>query len=103
MISGLSSGQNNSQMCSSKRNCTSAALFYFSQAIVAGQTLYMSGQIGMTPETGELVQGGVEAEAKQVLTLVHFEIGIYTCLVSFFVCSYTLRQHIRLYIVPCVF
>ena len=43
----------------------------------------MSGQIGMTPETGELVQGGVEAEAKQVLTLVHSEIGIYTCLVHF--------------------
>jgi reactive intermediate/imine deaminase len=39
----------------------------FSQAVRAGDTLYLSGQIGLDPETGKLVQGGIEAEAKQTL------------------------------------
>lgn len=39
----------------------------FSQAVRAGDTLYLSGQIGIDPETGKLVDGGIEAEAKQTL------------------------------------
>lgn len=39
----------------------------FSQAVRAGDTLYLSGQIGIDPETGKLVPGGIEAEAKQTL------------------------------------
>jgi reactive intermediate/imine deaminase len=40
----------------------------YSQAIAAGGTVYLSGQIGLDPATGELVQGGVEAEARRVFT-----------------------------------
>jgi 2-iminobutanoate/2-iminopropanoate deaminase len=39
----------------------------YSQAIVAGGVLYCSGQIGLDPATGNLVSGGFEAEASQVL------------------------------------
>lgn len=37
----------------------------YSQAIRAGNTVYLSGQIALHPGTGELVQGGIEAEARQ--------------------------------------
>ena len=39
----------------------------FSQIVKAGNTLYMSGQIGINPETGKLAAGGFEGEAKQTL------------------------------------
>ena len=39
----------------------------YNQAIKAGNTLYVSGQIALSPETGELVVGTVADEAKQVL------------------------------------
>ena len=38
----------------------------FSQAVVIDKTIYVSGQLGMLPDTGDLVQGGVEQEAEQV-------------------------------------
>lgn len=38
----------------------------YSQAIGAGATVYLSGQIGLDPATGNLVEG-VEAQAHQVL------------------------------------
>lgn len=38
-----------------------------SQATVHDGTVYVSGQVGIDPETGELVEGGVEAEARQAL------------------------------------
>ncbi len=44
-----------------------AAIGPYSQAILAGDVLYCSGQIGLDPRTGELVAGGFEAEARQVL------------------------------------
>jgi len=44
-----------------------AAIGPYSQAIQAGETLYLAGQIGLDPVTGELVPGGVEAEARQVM------------------------------------
>jgi 2-iminobutanoate/2-iminopropanoate deaminase len=40
----------------------------YSQAILAGQYLFCSGQIGMDPTTGELVQGGVGAQTERALT-----------------------------------
>ncbi len=43
------------------------ALGPYSQAVAAGGWLYCSGQIGLDPSTGELVQGGVESEARQCL------------------------------------
>jgi 2-iminobutanoate/2-iminopropanoate deaminase len=39
----------------------------YSQAIVSGNLLWTSGQIGINPKTGELVTGGIEAETEQVL------------------------------------
>lgn len=39
----------------------------YNQAIRAGQTLYVSGQIPMDPKTGELVAGTVADEARQVM------------------------------------
>lgn len=39
----------------------------YSQAVLSGNTLYTSGQIALHPETGELVQGTVEIETKQVM------------------------------------
>ena len=39
----------------------------FSPAIVAGDLVFTSGQIGVDPSTGQLVDGGFEAQAEQVL------------------------------------
>jgi len=39
----------------------------YSQAIQAGKTLYISGQIAILPSTGEVVQGTIEDETHQVL------------------------------------
>ncbi|MBK8251736.1 MAG: RidA family protein [Polyangiaceae bacterium] len=39
----------------------------YSQAVRAGDYLFLSGQIALNPATGELMQGGIEAETKQVL------------------------------------
>ena len=44
-----------------------AAIGPYSQAILAGQTLYCSGQIAFIPETGELVRGDIEEETARVL------------------------------------
>jgi len=40
----------------------------YSQAVAAGGTVYLSGQIGLDPASGELVKGGIEAEARRVFT-----------------------------------
>jgi len=42
----------------------------FSEAVRAGDFLFLSGQIGEVPETGKLAEGGLEAEARQTLTNV---------------------------------
>lgn len=39
----------------------------YSQAVLAGNFLFCSGQIGINPKTNELVKGGVEKETKQAL------------------------------------
>ena len=39
----------------------------FSQGIVHGDTVYTSGQVGVDPETGEVVEGGVRAETRQTM------------------------------------
>jgi reactive intermediate/imine deaminase len=38
----------------------------YSQAVRAGNTVYLSGQIALDPKSGALVQGGIEAEARRV-------------------------------------
>ena len=45
----------------------STAIGPYSQAIVNGNMLYTSGQIPIIPETGELVQGDITAQAEQVM------------------------------------
>jgi reactive intermediate/imine deaminase len=42
------------------------AIGTYSQAIKAGNTVYLSGQIPLDPQTGELVTGDVEAQVRQV-------------------------------------
>jgi len=42
----------------------------YSQAVVAAGLVWVSGQIGLDPSTGQLVAGGVEAEARQALANV---------------------------------
>ena len=44
-----------------------AAIGPYSQAVVNGNMLYTSGQIPIIPETGELVQGDITAQAEQVM------------------------------------
>ena len=44
-----------------------AAIGPYSQAVVNGNMLYTSGQIPIIPETGELVQGNITAQAEQVM------------------------------------
>jgi len=39
----------------------------FSEAVRVGDTLYLSGQIGVIPGTLELVSGGLKAEARQTM------------------------------------
>ncbi|AVV34192.1 MAG: RidA family protein [Cobetia sp.] len=45
-----------------------AAIGPYSQAIKAGNTVYLSGQIPLDPQTMEVVEGGIEAQARQVFT-----------------------------------
>lgn len=44
-----------------------AAIGPYSQAIRAGNTLYLAGQIALDPVSGALVEGGIEAETRQVM------------------------------------
>ncbi len=39
----------------------------YSAAVKAGGFLFLAGQIGLNPETGALVDGGLEAQTRQVL------------------------------------
>lgn len=43
-----------------------AAIGTYSQAVRAGGWVFLSGQIGLDPLTGELAAGGIEAEARRV-------------------------------------
>lgn len=43
-----------------------AAIGTYSQAVKAGNTVYMSGQIPLDPATMQIVEGGFEAQAVQV-------------------------------------
>ncbi len=44
-----------------------AALGTYSQAVQVGDTVYLSGQVGLVPETMELVEGGCEEQLHQVM------------------------------------
>lgn len=44
-----------------------AAIGPYSQAVRAGGTLYVAGQIPLDPRTGRLVEGGIDAQTRQAL------------------------------------
>jgi 2-iminobutanoate/2-iminopropanoate deaminase len=44
-----------------------SAIGPYSQAIEMGDTVFLSGQIGLDPMKGTLVQGGIEHETRQVM------------------------------------
>ena len=44
-----------------------AAVGPYSQAIRCGDMIYTAGQLGLDPETGKLVAGGVQAQTRQAL------------------------------------
>ena len=44
-----------------------AAIGPYSQAVHSGQTLYLAGQLGLDPATGQLVLGGIEPETRQAM------------------------------------
>ncbi|MEM1125525.1 MAG: RidA family protein [Bacteroidota bacterium] len=50
-----------------KTRMAPAAIGPYNQGILAGDTLYCSGQIPIDPRSGQMVSGGIEAETEQVL------------------------------------
>jgi 2-iminobutanoate/2-iminopropanoate deaminase len=44
-----------------------AAVASYSQAIDTGPLVFLAGQIGLDPHSGEIVPGGIEAEAERAL------------------------------------
>lgn len=44
-----------------------APIGYYSQAVESNGLIFVSGQLGIDPKTGKLVEGGVEEEARQAL------------------------------------
>lgn len=46
------------------------AIGAYSQGVLVGNMLFVSGQLGIDPVTGKMVEGGVAAQARQALTNV---------------------------------
>jgi 2-iminobutanoate/2-iminopropanoate deaminase len=44
-----------------------AAIGPYSQAVISGEMIYTSGQIALVPETGEMLDGDVQAQTRQAL------------------------------------
>ena len=47
----------------------------YSTANIAGNICYMSGMLGVNPETGKLAEGGIEAQALQAMRNVQTVLG----------------------------
>ena len=47
-----------------------AAVGPYSQAVRCADLVYTAGQLGLDPQTGKLVEGGVQAQTRQALTNV---------------------------------
>ena len=45
-----------------------AAIGPYSQAVVHDGLIYTAGQVGIDPQTGKLVEGGIEAQTRQALS-----------------------------------
>jgi len=48
-------------------NLAPTAIGPYSQGIIAGRLIFVSGQLGINPETGELISNEFEAQARQSL------------------------------------
>jgi len=44
-----------------------AAIGPYSQAVCAGNMVFVSGQLGIDPKTGQLVEGGIESQTQQAI------------------------------------
>ncbi len=79
--------------------CVCVCVCVLSQAVVADRTMYISGQLGMDVASGQLVDGGVKAQTKQVmmLTMISYQLNhfiiIYKEAVSVKVTSWSLFVH----------
>lgn len=72
VVALLSGGCQDAEAPSQKRQVISTdaapeAIGPYSQAIQVDNQIYCSGQIGIDPVTGSLVEGGIEAETRQAL------------------------------------
>ena len=54
-----------------KTNKAPAAIGTYSQAVESNGILFTSGQVGINPETSEMVEGGVEDQAIRVLKNIY--------------------------------
>jgi 2-iminobutanoate/2-iminopropanoate deaminase len=52
-----------------------AAIGPYSQAVGAGAYLFASGQIGLDPATAQLVEGGIDAQTRQVMANLSAVLG----------------------------
>lgn len=52
-------------------NYAPAPIGPYNQAVKAGNTLYISGQISLSPETGDLILSSIADQTKQVLENLH--------------------------------
>src|SRR5712675_1074867 len=48
-----------------------SAIGPYSQAVVDGDLIFCSGQIGIVPASGKLVEGGIEAETRRIFENLH--------------------------------
>lgn len=49
-------------------SATPAPIAHYSPALVVDRTIYCSGCLGTDPTSGQLVEGGIEAQTRQALT-----------------------------------
>lgn len=49
----------------------------YSQAIKVGSQIFLSGQIGINPDTSELVTGGIEAQTTQIMNNIEAILSVH--------------------------
>ncbi len=49
----------------------------FSKATQVGELLFLSGELGVDPKTGQLVAGGIEAETKQLMENIKRSLNLF--------------------------
>lgn len=70
-VGSRAQGKTSQSISSASFNLTQAFCLFpssvpASQAVVVDRTVYLSGQLGMDPASGQLVEGGVQAQTRQV-------------------------------------